>query len=72
MTVDEKLDKVLANQLYITQLLESILEAIPSGKKPDLQKIMAPLMQHPMIKNVPGVADMINEMAGAVGGNNDE
>ena len=72
MSVNEKLDEILKNQGIIIQMLTDIMEAMPApGKHPDMLAAMAPLLNSPMIKGNPALADMVGTFMKNMGGNHE-
>lgn len=46
---------------YLIKLLESIVEAIPQGGRPNVMKAMEPLLKSPLIAGNPALAGMIKQ-----------
>lgn len=65
----ERFDTIEETMEYHTKLLEGILEAIPQpGKKPNLMEAMKPIMNHPLFKSNPAMAEMLNTFTKNMGG----
>jgi hypothetical protein len=65
----ERLDKLEEHAAYNTKLLESIVESIPpAGSRPNVWAAMEPLMNSPMIKNNPALAEMVAAFKNNMGG----
>lgn len=69
MSTEDKLDKILKNQQTIMAMLEDILEAMPDpSQRPDIAAAMGPLMENPILKNNPAVAQMLGAFMNNMGG----
>lgn len=65
----ERLDKLEKAVAYNTKLLESIVEAMPPvGSQPNVWKAMEPIMESPMVKGNPMLADMVATFKKNMGG----
>ena len=62
MTLEEKVDKLLAQQLYTNKLLETIIEGMPDPQKnaAKVRAVLSPIMEMPIIKNNPAFKDMLD------------
>ncbi len=75
MTVEEKVDDI-CNQLqhlteqqtYIIKLLETMVENMPTGKRPDFGELLKPIIDHPAMKANPAAADMLLQFMSTMGG----
>jgi len=63
----ERFDAMEDALQYQTKLLETIVEAMPTGR-PNVMKALAPLFESPIIKNNPMLADMVKNFTANMGG----
>jgi hypothetical protein len=72
MTLEQKVDKVLENQEYLTKLLEGLLELIPPRKgRPNIQKALEPILNSPAMKNNPMVSQVMANFMKEMGEDNE-
>lgn len=67
--MEEKLDAILKNQGIIIAMLTTIIEAIPGpGKQPDVKKMLEPLLNNPLFRDNPMMAEMMSNFTKNMGG----
>jgi hypothetical protein len=64
----ERFDTMEEGMEYQTKLLESILEAMPTGPRPNMLEAMKPILESPMIKGNPALAGMVANFTKSMGG----
>lgn len=69
MSIDQKLDEIIRNQTIIMQMLTDLIESVPDpAQRPNVLKALAPLLDSPMIKNNPALAEMVKGFTENIGG----